>query len=272
MAALPEVSLAFSDEMILKKRIAENFSKAADTYDKAATLQKRVAARTMLGLPVAVSLKQVLDLGTGTGQQSLQLSRQFPEAVVTGMDMAMGMLRFASELCPDRKQQIWCSGDIEALPFRNNSFDLVFSSLAIQWCDLPRVLAEVSQVLKPGGRFVFSTLAEGSLSELDYAWRAVDEPDRVNQFACYEWQKKIISSSTLNTVLLSRQTEVMYYQDVISLLRELKSLGVNTVLAGRNGLITRNKLQGLQRAYERFRTEMGLPLSYQVIYGTLQKP
>ena len=70
---------------------------------------------------------------------------------------------------------------------------------------------------------------------------------------------------------MSLNPEVLFYPDVISLLRELKSLGVNTVLEGQRGLMTRSKLNQLQKAYELHRTDAGLPLTYQVIYGVLQK-
>lgn len=265
---------------MMKQRIACNFSRAARSYDQAATLQKRVAAKAMVLLfdrvseraPEVLPVSSVLDLGTGTGGQCLPLSRQYPDAIIAGMDMAMGMLEYARQQNAHKSGISWCSGDIESLPFKNECFDLVFSSLAIQWCALDRVLSEVSQVLKPGGFFVFSTLAHSSLYELDYAWRAIGEPCRVNRFDDFQQQKHIIEQSDLQIQSLSLEPETLYYPDVFSQLRELKALGVNTVLSGQSGLMTRRKLHELRLAYEPFRTGHGLPLTYQVIYGVLQKP
>lgn len=49
-------------------------------------------------------------------------------------------------------------GDGEDMPFENMEFDLVFSEMVLEHLDNPRgVFAEVSRVLKPGGRFISVT-------------------------------------------------------------------------------------------------------------------
>ncbi|OED44070.1 malonyl-[acyl-carrier protein] O-methyltransferase BioC [Endozoicomonas sp. (ex Bugula neritina AB1)] len=258
-----------------KQRIAFNFSRAASTYDDAATLQKRVATHVMQSLPECGLVHSVLDLGAGTGSHSRGLSLRYPDAQVTGMDLAMGMLEFARHQSMGISSlpfpPLWCSGDIEALPFRESSFDLVFSSLAIQWCQLDRVLREVYRVLAPGGQFAFSTLAGGSLQELDLAWQTIGETNRVNHFDSIEHQCRFLEESNFKLLSFTQQVETLHFPKVTTLLKGLKALGVNTVLSGRQGLMTRSKLQGLQEAYESYRTKDGLPLTYQVIYGVLQK-
>ena len=66
-------------------------------------------------------------------------------------------------------------------------------------------------------------------------------------------------------------TQTLHYPDTLTLLHSLKALGVNTLLENDKGLLTRQKLTGLIQAYELLRQPEGLPLSYQVIYGVLQK-
>ena len=53
-----------------RQRIAEHFSRAAKTYDSAATLQRVVAQRVMLNLPSDIEMTRILDLGSGTGSQT----------------------------------------------------------------------------------------------------------------------------------------------------------------------------------------------------------
>ena len=183
----------------VKQRIASNFSRAAGSYDRAATLQKRVAGGVVQRLPDLCGASAILDMGTGTGSQSQTLSSLYPDAQVVGMDMAMGMLEYARQQNSEQAGMQWCSGDIEALPFAGESFDLVYSSLAIQWCSLDRVLSEVARVLKPGGHFVFSTLAQSSLHELDQAWQSVNEPDRVNRFDAFEDQARTVDQGCLQS-------------------------------------------------------------------------
>ncbi|WP_196221448.1 malonyl-ACP O-methyltransferase BioC [Sansalvadorimonas verongulae] len=255
-----------------KRRIAETFGKAASTYDAAATLQQRVAARARLGLPELGAQSSILDMGCGTGNETHALLSRYPNADITGLDISQGMLDFASEN-PALANCHWAIGDIEELPFEEETFDLVFSSLAIQWCDcLSEVMAQVHRVLKPGGWFVYSTLTEGSLHELSSAWQSVDDKPHVNTYESLARQKQRAADSDLKVVSLRQQTETLYYPTVTHLLREMKALGANTVVEKQQkGLAGRSVLRKLSEGYKPFATEKGLPASYQVVYGVLHK-
>ena len=255
-----------------KNRIAEAFSKAACTYDAAAILQQRVADRARLGLPECGVQPSILDMGCGTGNETRALVARYPGADITGLDLSQGMLDFASKN-PELVNCHWAIGDIEELPFEAEQFDLVFSSLAVQWCDcLSEVMAQVHRVLRPGGWFVYSTLAEGSLHELSAAWNAVDDQPHVNTYESFARQKQRAVDSNLNIVTLKQQTEILYYPTVTHLLREMKALGANTVVENQHkGLAGRSTLRKLSEGYKPFATEKGLPASYQVVYGVLRK-
>ncbi len=254
-----------------KKRVAGSFGKAAETYDAAAVLQKRVAARTRLLLPPSASPCYVLDLGAGTGSETAQLCARYPSAEVVGLDLAQPMMAYAHKNHLLDKAG-WCSGDIEHLPFKSDSFDLIYSSLAIQWCELSKVIKEIKRVLEPGGYFVFSSLAEGTMAELISAWRGVDKGNHTNTFEPFEYQKTCLERpQKLKLVSLICQSEIQYYSNTMRLLRELKALGVNTVHSANRGLMTRRKLNSFTTAYESFREERGLPLTYRVVYGVVRK-
>lgn len=257
-----------------KRRIASNFSRAATTYDSSASLQQRVATKLRSHLPTFDSeyTLTMLDMGCGTGRETEALQLHYPKALITGLDLSEGMLAYArSHYLPEKGT--WIQGDIEHMPFTDNTFDLAFSSLAIQWCEsLGNVLAEVYRVLKPGGWFLFSTLAEGSLDELRQAWLSVDNQQHVNSYPSFKRQVLYISQSEFYVSSLHQKTEVMYYPSVKSLLKDIKGLGANTVISQKNpGLSRRNPLLQLRNSYSAFRTAQGLPASYQVIYGVLQK-
>ena len=90
---------------------------------------------------------------------------------MVAVDIAPGMLERA------RRQSRWLRrfgrvrADAYALPFRDGAFELVFSSLMLQWCDdLDAVFAEIARVLAPGGLLLFSTFGPGTLAELREAW------------------------------------------------------------------------------------------------------
>jgi ubiquinone/menaquinone biosynthesis C-methylase UbiE len=100
--------------------------------------------------------ERVLDMGCGTGRFTVPIARS--GAVTTGFDLSEGMLGRLQEkldeagLTADLRQ-----GDMAALPFEDNSFDVVTSMMAlmhIPLADRQQVWREVRRVLKPGGRML----------------------------------------------------------------------------------------------------------------------
>ncbi|WP_134476923.1 methyltransferase domain-containing protein, partial [Pseudomonas aeruginosa] len=166
-----------------KRRVAASFSRAAASYDAVAELQRGVGESLLSALPEGFSPRRWVDLGCGTGHFSRALERRFGAAEGLAVDIAEGMLRHARAR---GGASHFIGGDAERLPLRDGSCDLLFSSLAIQWCaDLPAVLAEARRVLRPGGVLAFSSLCVGTLGELRDSWRVVDGFVHVNRFRAF---------------------------------------------------------------------------------------
>lgn len=253
-----------------KAAVARSFSRAAATYDDVAELQRQVGEQLLSYLPAQADI--AMDLGCGTGYFLSALATTTASQQLIALDLAEGMLSYA------RSNQVnldcsWLGGDAEAIPLADASVSVVFSSLAIQWCeDLPALFAEVKRVLKPGGRFVFATLGPNTLVELRTAWRAVDDYVHVNRFE--EREVLQVAMNGFEGQQLDEQNITLTYQRLTELTRELKSLGAHNVNAGRpNGLMGKAKLKLFREAYEGFRNQDGLlPATYQVWYGSVTKP
>ena len=259
-------------ELLAKRDVADSFSRAARVYDSVAQLQRDVGEELLRRLDTLELQPQVvLDLGSGTGYCCPALKRRFPVADYYGLDIAEGMVAYAR----GQQQQArgWLVGDAEALPLARDSVDLVFSSLAVQWCYRPQLLfAELARVLRPGGFCVFTSLGPGTLRELRAAWAAVDDHQHVNQFLPVAALQS--AASGVPGVHLSLDTHQfrMYYQRVGDLLNELKTLGAHNMNRDRpSGLTSRRTLQGMLQAYERWREEGLLPASYDVVFGVMEK-
>ena len=98
-----------------------------------------------------------------------------------------------------------CGSVVGSLSFFLISF---FSSLAIQWCRDPRVLfSEIKRSLKPGGLFVFSSLLNGTLEELQLSWASVDEHQHVNQFLTLDDYRRAIEQSGCQIVDLEQESK-----------------------------------------------------------------
>ena len=258
-----------------KQQVARSFSRAASTYDSVADLQRQVGEK-LIGLLPVVSAELVLDLGCGTGFFSSHLQQAFPRAHIVGLDLAEGMTQYAAK---HQQTDSWLCGDAENLPLADECVDIIFSSLAIQWCeDNEALLSEVIRVLKPGGRFIFSTLGPNTLFELRDAWRAVDDYMHVNRFVDQSVIERAVAMSGFCAQTFkddwSEEVIVLEYDSLKQLTRELKSLGAHNVNSGRHtGLTGKQRMRGFIEAYEQQRNaDNKLPATYQAWYGLLQKP
>ncbi|WP_212630995.1 malonyl-ACP O-methyltransferase BioC [Pseudomonas sp. KB-10] len=254
-----------------KRQVAASFSRAAASYDAVAELQRSVGAQLLARLPAELQPRRWLDLGSGTGHFTRALAERFGAAEGLALDIAEGMLRHAR---PQGGAAYFVAGDAEALPLQDASVDLLFSSLALQWCgDFPRVQSEAQRVLRPGGVLAFSSLCVGTLQELRDSWLAVDGFVHVNRFRRFEDYQQMCAASGLQSLTLQRQAEVLHFPDLRSLTGSLRDLGAHNLNPGRPGGLTgRSRIRALIEAYERFRQPQGLPATYQVVYGVLRKP
>jgi demethylmenaquinone methyltransferase/2-methoxy-6-polyprenyl-1,4-benzoquinol methylase len=119
------------------------FTDIADKYDRVNAIlslgqDRRWRRRVIKMLP----LGRILDLGGGTGAAN----PLFGDRLVTALDPSPEML--AHNDAANR-----CVGVGEKLPFRDGSFDAVFSAYVFRNLDsVEETLGEVSRVLRPGGR------------------------------------------------------------------------------------------------------------------------
>ena len=254
-----------------RRAVAEAFDRASTSYDAAAALQERVR-NELLGrledFPLAP--KSILDLGAGTGHSSRALKRRYPAAIVVAVDIAPGMLEKAREQSRWLRRFERVRADAYSLPFAAGSFDLIFSSLMLQWCDdLDAVFAEIARVLKPGGALIFSTFGPDTLLELRESWLATDAPgNHVNHFFDAPSLGTALMHAGLAEPVLDVDRIVMPYDDVLTLMRELKAIGAHNVTRGRaRGLTGRRRLAAMTQAYEVLRRDGKLPATYEVIHA-----
>lgn len=258
-------------QRLKKQRVADSFSRAADSYDRVAELQRSVGGRLSEFLP-AFTPQVVMDLGCGTGYFGEQLRAQYPDASLLNLDLAEGMLQYARKHRPLRNAQ-WLCGDAEALPLQNQSVDLIFSSLAIQWCEQPALLfSEVARVLKPDGYFVVATLGPDTLKELRQAWASVDDFVHVNRFIpLADLQNNL--PANLHCTQQQEEIRLLKYAQLKQLTDELKELGAHNVNQGQAmGLTGRQQIRQFRAAYEAQRlNDDTLPATYQVYYLVFQR-
>ena len=101
--------------------------------------------------------QRVLDVGCGTGVVAITAARL--NAKVCGIDLTPELLERARENSQLARMEIdWREGDAEALPYSDETFDVVLSQFGHMFAPRPDVATrEMLRVLKPGGVIAFST-------------------------------------------------------------------------------------------------------------------
>lgn len=162
-------------ERINKKILALHFSNRAETYDRAAQLQREIAyqlvERSFPEPPPTAC--DILELGCGTGFLTRFLLERLAPRSLVALDLAPGMIERAREsLNGSRAAVRFLLADCERPPLAPGSFDLAASSTTLQWLDsLEDTLRGVHALLRPGGRLVFATLGQETFRELRRAYR-----------------------------------------------------------------------------------------------------
>ena len=267
-----------------KAAIRESFDKAAASYDAAAVLQREVVERLFERLSLIHLQPQViLDAGSGTGAATSVLKTRFRDAQYIELDLALNMLKTARaktrglkkwlSLFDSNKSLAVCA-DIEHIPLADESVDLIWSSLTIQWCHTPdATFQEFARVLKPGGVVIFSTLGPDTLKELRAAFAGVDGYEHVNQFIDMHDLGDALVKHGLTMPVMDMEYITMTYPNVKAVMHDLKHIGANNKMNGRrNGLLGKEAWQKIQAQYEAFRREQVLPCTYEVVYGHAWKP
>src|SRR5215216_3312603 len=98
---------------------------------------------------------KVLEVGSGPGRLAVQLAREAPDTTLTGVDISDAMVERAARRAAEAglaERVRFEVGDVSALPFADQEFDRVVSTLSLHhWPDPARGLAEIYRVLKRGG-------------------------------------------------------------------------------------------------------------------------
>lgn len=265
-----------NDFEIDKKQVRRAFSRAAADYDEAAVLQREVCTRMLERLDyVKLQPACILDAGCGTGWGTRQLAARYPAARVVALDLAIGMLRGAGgrsgwwrKLFGGAQPMQVCA-DVEALPLAEASVELVWSNLALQWCnDLPATLAGLHRVLKTEGLLMFSTFGPDTLKELRQAFHGVDGYNHLNRFTDMHDIGDMLMHAGFAEPVMDMEFITLTYDDVRGVLHDLKRIGAHNATTGRGqGLMGRARWARMVENYERLRRDGKLPATYEVVYG-----
>lgn len=254
----------------MKQKPNQNFSRYSKNYHKLAKIQHLVAkkliefANPFLQEKFAKNsshLPNIIDLGCGTGFVKQEFFNIFYNNITANfyeVDLSLEMLKnnVNDKLSNNLFTKI--NADIKKLPFKNNSFDVIFSSFALQWLEKYEVIFDnFAKIIKncnnlqENGFLIIVLPITGSLQELKLANIASDcnfdflnFPEKYNILLNLEKSgfKPLFDYEQIIDQNFSSGTEA---------LKSIKDIGANYANAG--NIINKNKLKKFnQFLYENF--------------------
>lgn len=253
--------------MMDKSVVCRSFSEAAAQYDSLALFQRRINERMLCLLPEHMPAGfrpvSILDAGCGTGLGLQCLKTFWSDVRMIGCDLSPEMVA-----ATQHKQLDAVVGDIEDLPFDTTSFNLVWSCLSLQWCSPERAFKELFRVLKSDGMLFFSTLAPGTLCEVNHAFSGFDSADHTLSFYSQTDLENVLVETGFREIRLQQETHQVFYPDVHSAMTSIRGIGAGNVHQRRTSLFGKQAWKTVQERYESFRQEAGLPVTYEVVIGS----
>lgn len=257
-----------------KRAIARHFSKAAQTYNEAACLEKEVGGRLLERLEyIKQDPKTILDLGGGSSFFSRSLAIRYPKATVFNLDLAEGMLSYSKTYSQDdsvNSRIITLCGDAEALPLSNNSMDFIFSNCVFHWCcDISKLFQEIHRVLKPEGFLLFSTLGPDTLKELRDCFYRIDSNLHVNHFMDMHLVGDALLQTQFLDPVMDMEQLVFTFSNLSHLIEDIRKSGASYVFRETAmGLSSKHLYKKLLNHYNEYKLESGeIPATVEVVYG-----
>lgn len=241
-----------------KRAVARQFGRAAASYDASARIQAQVAGELAAMLP-GLNLRKgarVLEIGCGTGLLTRRALPLLPELEQwLASDLSPAMAARCRVACGDdpRLRVVAMDGEAPALP--PGSVDLVCSTLALQWfADPAAALAAWSRLLRPGGRLLVATLADGTFREWQAALAAAGAGPVGLSYPSAAQMRDWLPGLTIDT-----QTMVETHTDSRHFLLALRDIGA--------GFATRRlDVARLRRAMRALEAGGPVQITYQVAY------
>lgn len=264
------------------RQVRRAFSRASSSYAGAAALQRDIEAQLLESLDYLDDRVPdvVLDVGSGPAHAATAMRARWAKSRIVAVDLALPMLQQApvrsgwrDRLGLQKPLDRVCA-DLRLLPFADNSVDVLFSNLCLQWVDdLAAAFAGFRRVLKPDGLLLVSTFGPESLVELREAFGAADAVPHVSPFASIADFGDALMRAGFRDPVLDRDTTVHWHPDMPTLMRELRAIGATNALdARRRALTGRARFAAAAAHYEQFRTGRGLPASWEWITAMAWSP
>ena len=204
---------------------------------------------------------KILDLGSGTGLISYWLAQAAKDAQVVGLDLSTAHLQFAQKQT-EKELPHFIQGDMDQLMFKRDSFDLIWSSNAMNHLHHPVQSIKVAlKYLKSGGQLVLGQSA--FLADMFFAWDARLEQEVM--LACRQYYRDKYGLGAADTSHVRNLYGWLYQVG-------LSDIQVETIIIERTAPLTpRDEQYFLQTVFKGYWGHRVAPYLSQEDWQTLQR-
>ena len=263
--------------MIDKEYKRKVFNRYAKTYDQFSILQDKISDNLFERLDL-IKLKPnlILDLGCGTGRNGKILKERYRNMRLVNYDFSENMLLearkkqkiFFDQILNVKKSDFVC-GDIEELSFSDETFDIIWSTSSLQWCNnLSNTFKKIRSILKPGGLFIFSTFGPNTLFELKNITEKLSHYQKTNDFIGMHNIENMLTSEGFSNLVIDSEEFCLTYKNINKLFLDLKNIGATSGFEDKkNGLSGKSFLKLIIDGYKQYSYDGIFPVTYEAIYG-----
>jgi NADH dehydrogenase [ubiquinone] 1 alpha subcomplex assembly factor 5 len=211
-----------------------------------------------------------LDLGAHQGNLARALGGRPGVKLIVTADPSLGFLT--------RLGGIRVAADPDLIPFRDRSFDLVVSGLALHWAgDLPGALIQIRRILEPGGLFLGAMFGGSTLVELRTVLLDAELTEesgaspRVSPAVDLADMAGLLLRTGFGMPVADTEKISVTYPDALALMRDLRGMGETNALTARRRTPLRRAT--LARAAMLYAERFGLPdgrisASFEILFMT----
>ncbi|NXN20188.1 NDUF5 hydroxylase, partial [Indicator maculatus] len=217
-----------------------------------------------------------LDVGSGRGYIAQHLTKETVEKLIQ-VDIAENALKNAIE---SEIPTINVVADEEFLPFKEDTFDLVVSSLSLHWVnDLPKAFREIHQVLKPDGVFIGAMFGGDTLYELRCSLQLAELEreggfsPHVSPFTAVSDLGHLLSRAGFNTLTVDTDEIQVNYPGLFQVMEDLQGkyipcMGESNCSWNRKPLLHRETMLAAAAIYQEMygNSDGSVPATFQIYY------
>ncbi|KAG9339050.1 hypothetical protein JZ751_024245 [Albula glossodonta] len=234
----------------------------------------RVADRVF---DIARTFPLALDVGCGRSYIAEHLNKEIVERLFL-TDISEDVLRLKRET----EIPTHCvMADEEFLPFKENTFDLVVSSMSLHWInDLPGAFRQIQQVLKPDGVFIGAMVGGETLYELRCSLQLAELEreggfaPHVSPYTAVTDLGNLLGQAGFTMLTVDIDDIQVHYPGMLDVMKDLQGMGESNCAWNRKSMLHRDTMLAAAAIYqEMYGNEDGsVPATFEILYMIGWKP